>query len=101
MDIFFVALLSGLFALTAAELVALGVSQVVSLIRPDVDPSDAAHYIRRIGVLPATTCCGLFFGAGVVEVILIAGAAGAVTLLLQAWLSRPVVIQQATRRARL
>lgn len=92
MDTLSTAILLGLFALIVSELTGLALGRLVSLLRPDLDPSVIGTYIQRISTPVITTSSALVLEDSVGAIVLLAGASAAVALLLTRWLSRETVI---------
>jgi hypothetical protein len=91
-SLFFAALLLGLFALIASELIGRLVGWLVSLVRPDLDPSDLSTYIQRVGIVIATTSWAWHLEDSFGAILLLAGASASVALALMSWLARPSVV---------
>lgn len=92
MDLFFSAIMLGLFALILAELVGRGVSRLVSLLRQDIDPDSLAPYIQRVSTVVITTSWAWYLEDSAGDIILLAGAGAAIALMAQNWLNRPTIV---------
>lgn len=96
MDLFFSAILLGLFALIVSELFGSAVGWLISLLRPDLDPNFLANYIQRVAIPVITTCWALYLETEAGTIVLLAGAAAAVALMARKWLSRDTVVVPAS-----
>lgn len=92
MDLFFLVIVLGLFALIVAELTARLLASGLSWLRPDWDPEVLVSYISRIATPVITTSGALVLMESVGDIVLLAGAAAAVTLLAWNWTNRQTVV---------
>jgi hypothetical protein len=93
MELFFTALLLGLFALVPAELTGRLLGFGVSFVRPDLDPEDVATNIQYV-LIPSITICGAAFLTESVDAfVLLAGGAATVGFIIMKWLARPAAVQ--------